>query len=355
MKTADATVAGGGVIGLCCALALAGRKLDVVLVSEPIRGEASRAAAGMLAPSVERAAADPDRFGLAARDRYPSYLDFLKERTGISVALNRRGILQLALSEKGIKGLRRSAPSSSSWLGRDDVVRIEPALAHALGAVHNPLDGCVDNVALLDALTAAVTDNRRITLRADRIVAVSGNEKGMSARCANGDSVPSGTVVIAAGAWAGTIRGARFAGAVTPARGQLISWDGSGLEHVVYGPRGYVVPRSGAVIAGSTMERTGFDASTTEAGIAKVREAAVEIIPGLVAGRAARAWAGLRPVTPDLLPIIGPDPETPGVIYACGHGRNGILMAPLTGDLIADLVTGSPLPHDLTQFRPDRF
>ena len=103
------------------------------------------------------------------------------------------------------------------------------------------------------------------------------------------------------------------------------------------------------------MERTGFDASTSAEGIAKIGSASAEIVPSLAAAKPTRAWGGLRPVTPDMLPIIGPDPERPSVVYACGHGRNGILMAPLTGDLVADLVTGSPLPHDLAQFRPDRF
>jgi glycine oxidase len=102
------------------------------------------------------------------------------------------------------------------------------------------------------------------------------------------------------------------------------------------------------------MEDVGFDARTTDAGIRKVRGIAEEICPTL-AGKTVTSWAGLRPITPDMLPLIGPDPEQPSVIYACGHSRNGVLMAPLTGDLIADLVTGTPLSHDLSQFRPDRF
>jgi len=103
------------------------------------------------------------------------------------------------------------------------------------------------------------------------------------------------------------------------------------------------------------MENVGFDSSTTTAGVKKVRTAAEEICPVLSSAKVTRAWAGLRPVTPDMLPIIGPDPDHRSLIYACGHSRNGVLMAPLTGDLIADLVTESPLSHDLSQFRPDRF
>src|SRR5438067_13303840 len=112
----DVVVAGGGVVGLCAAVALAERGVSVVIVTQSRLGEASRAAAGMLAPSVERSSAEVDEFGIASRDRFPSYLEFLAERTGISVSLNRGGILQVAFSEKGIKGLRRSASHGSSWL-----------------------------------------------------------------------------------------------------------------------------------------------------------------------------------------------------------------------------------------------
>jgi glycine/D-amino acid oxidase-like deaminating enzyme len=103
------------------------------------------------------------------------------------------------------------------------------------------------------------------------------------------------------------------------------------------------------------MESVGFDMSTTLEGVRKVRTAAEEICPRLSASENPQAWAGLRPVTPDMLPILGPDPERPSLLYACGHSRNGVLMAPLSGDIIADLVTGTPLSHDLSQFRPDRF
>jgi glycine oxidase len=142
---------------------------------------------------------------------------------------------------------------------------------------------------------------------------------------------------------------------VRPAKGQLIEFAAAPLSHVVYGPRGYIVPRGGASIGGSTTEDTGFESATSAAGIAKVRAAVTEICPALGHLEIENAWAGLRPLTPDGLPLIGPDPDSPAIIYACGHGRNGILMAPLTGDLVADLVTGSPLPYSLAQFRPERF
>jgi glycine oxidase len=103
------------------------------------------------------------------------------------------------------------------------------------------------------------------------------------------------------------------------------------------------------------MENVGFDSTTSEEGLARIRAASEEIAPALSIVPVQTSWAGLRPVTPDLLPILGKDPEWPSVIYACGHSRNGILLAPLTGDVVASMVAGEPIAHDLSQFRPDRF
>jgi len=103
------------------------------------------------------------------------------------------------------------------------------------------------------------------------------------------------------------------------------------------------------------MEMVGFDSSTTEAGLARVRSAAQEIVPALSASKVTDEWAGLRPITPDMQPILGRDEENPAIIYACGHSRNGILLAPLTGETVAALAFGDSPRHDLSQFRPGRF
>jgi glycine oxidase len=308
----------------------------------------------MLAPSVERASVPSHEFGVAARDRYPSYVDFLADRTGIRVPLNRLGILQVALSPKGIKGLRKTALFTSHWLDSKELGKLEPALSHGLGAMFNPDDGAVDNVVLLDALRRFVAGSDRIRSVQDIVRTIDATANSCTVKTMSHASYDADRVVLAAGAWAAQISGARFAGAVSPARGQLVSYSTSPLRHVAYGPHGYVVPRGDRTIGGSTMEDVGFDTSTTPEGVKKVRAAAEEICPGLGLVEM-DAWAGLRPVTPDMLPILGVDPEHPALIYACGHSRNGVLMAPLTGDIIADLVTGTPLSHDLAQFRPDRF
>jgi glycine oxidase len=309
----------------------------------------------MLAPSVERASGPAHDFGVAARDRYPSYVEFLAERTGVSVPLNRLGILQVALSAKGVKGLRKTALSTSRWLDARELGELEPALSHCLGAMFNPNDGAVDNVVLLEALRQLVSASDRIDSVQDVVTAIDAGADSCTVTTTTHAPHRVRCVVLAAGAWAGQIPGARFAREVQPARGQLVSFSRSPLRHVAYGPRGYVVPRWDRTIGGSTMENVGFDTATTPEGVKKVRDASEEICPRLAASAQTKAWAGLRPVTPDMLPIIGVDPEHPALIYACGHSRNGVLMAPLTGDIIADLVTGAPLSHDLSQFRPDRF
>ena len=352
--TADTIVVGAGVIGLCIANALAKKGQIVSLIGDHRAGEASRAAAGMLAPSVEQSKGPAHDFAIAARDFYPEFLESLADDTGIRVPLNRLGILQVALTSRGVKGLRKTAPETSTWIDRAELVKMEPTLGHALGAVFNPDDGAADNVILMNALEAVVDDSPTISRWDSPVVSVSRDAPTVT--LASGEKIDARTVVIAAGAWGSAIEGVKGIEAVSPCRGQLISYKSIGLRHVTYGPRGYLVPRaSGTVVAGSTMEEVGFDSSTTPAGLAKVKSAAEEIAPGLAISPITQEWAGLRPITPDMLPIIGKDPEADHLIYATGHSRNGILMAPLTGETVAALAVGESPAHDLSQFRPGRF
>jgi glycine oxidase len=354
--SSDVTIVGAGIIGLATATAAARKGLSVTLVGDQRAGEASAAAAGMLAPSVERATGPAHDFAVFARDRYPAYVEDLAEQTGIRVPLNRLGILQVALTSAGVKGLRRTALPEAEWIERDALARAEPTLGHALGAMLNPEDGAVDNVTLMRALAALADQLPSITRVQDTVTRVGHDGTHPRVEMATGNVLKSASVVVAGGAWSALIEGLPLAAAVTPARGQLIAYRAIGLRHVVYGPRGYLVPRVNLqTVAGSTMENVGFNSTTSEAGLARIRAASEEIAPALSIAPVQSSWAGLRPVTPDLLPILGKDPEWPSVIYACGHSRNGILLAPLTGDIVAAMLAGEPIAHDLSQFRPDRF
>ena len=161
--------------------------------------------------------------------------------------------------------------------------------------------------------------------------------------------------MIAAGAWSAQIEGARLAAVVEPMRGQLVSFPAAPSRHTLYGPRGYLVPRGESTIAGSTAERVGFTPGTTAEGTARVRSAAEEICPVLASTPPSAAWSGFRPVTPDMLPLIGPDPEAPRILYATGHSRNGILLAPLTAEIVANLIFEDVLNLRVERYRPDRF
>jgi glycine oxidase len=361
-SVAGVTVVGTGLIGLASALALADQGLEVVLVGDRHPGEASAAGAGMLAPSVEDGQVGPDparAFSVASLRRYPGYLASLAARTGINVPLNRRGILRVGVDEAGAHALRGRAGSHGQWLDAAAVRAIEPGLTSVAGAMFYPDDGAVDNVVLLHALGVAAEQSPRIHRIRNDVCAITLNATHVSCTIAGtGATVRSSHVVLAAGAWTTQIAGLPRALAVEPYRGQMFAVAATGtaaLSRVVYGPDTYVVPRGDRILIGSTMERAGFDPATNDAALASVRAKAAAYWPVVASAVTTSAWAGLRPVTPDLLPILGRDPAHPALIYACGHSRNGILMAPLTGDCVAALVTGATVPADLSAFGVERF
>ena len=363
--TSDTLIVGGGLVGLACAAALARDGASSIVLDEPRQGMASPAAAGMLAPSVDRADAPEHEFATAARDVFPGYLDWLRDATGIRVPLNANGILQVALSAAGVRGLQRAMPSTATWVDRPELRALEPALAHALGAVHHPRDGAVDNVILLEALRTFAAASGRVRFIHTAVLGMTLHADGASVRTGDRFTYAGRYVILAAGAWAASLAGQPRSIPVSPVRGQMLAYPPVRLRHVLFGPRGYIIPRevadvsaslpAGEILVGSTTETVGFDASTTSAGATRLRSVAAEIVPDLQHAVPHRHWSGLRPMTTDLLPIIGPDPAAPALIYACGHSRNGILMAPLTGECVSALVRGQRPPVDISPFFVDRF
>jgi glycine oxidase ThiO len=352
---ADAIVVGGGLVGLCCAKALAERKLRVLLIAEEREGEASSAAAGMLAPSIDRASGAAHSFALAARDRYPSYIAALRDEVGMDVPLNLRGIVALALHSDTAEETRRALPPDATWMDREQLRHCEPALAHAAGAAFYPQEGAVDNIALLGALRHAIIQQRGTFLVRRSVSSIDLGHPHPIAVTTNGEKYRAPRLVLAAGAWVGQIEGLPRRIPVEPVRGQMVSLTTVPIRHVAVGPRGYTVPRGASTVAGSTMERVGFNATTTPDGVAAVLESATEISPAFAAAEVQGRWSGLRPITPDLLPVLGPDPAYPSLLYACGHSRNGILLGPLTGDCIGALVSDGQSPHSLEPFSIARF
>jgi len=361
MRTADVVVLGGGLIGLAVAAKAAELGASVLLVGQQRFGEASPAGAGMLAPGAEsdELPNDPVRnFAVAGRDLYPSFLAALHEETGVDVPFDRRGILELVPDGEPIH-----RPRGSEWIDAHTLRELEPEVGTFAGALLHSHDGAVDNVALLGALQRRAESRPSITR-------VRANARSVDASVArprvvldNGDLIEGRTLVVATGAWAAQLEGLPRSLPVRPVRGQLIMLEGAFARHVIYGGGGYLVPRRypGApaplerLIVGATMEETGFVNETTPEGLAELTAIVRRVFPASASAPVVSHWAGLRPLTPDRLPILGPDPDQPALLYACGHGRNGILLAPITGEAIGALAVGAPSAYDVSPFTIERF
>jgi glycine oxidase len=355
-RPTDVIVIGGGLIGLSVAVMAAELKMNVRVLHRARPGTATAAGAGMLAPGVERSTGAAHDFAIAARDRYPAFLDLIASRTGRSIALNRRGILELALDDLQAERLSAARAVDTDWLDAAAVAALDNGYAGAAGAVLHRLDGAVDSFALWDALWDVVGMTSYIANDDDEVVGIAADGHGVVVSGRSGARYIAAQVVVAGGAWTPEISGLPRSLPITPMRGQMLAYDAAPVRYVAYGPGGYIVPRPGNVTwVGATAESVGFANDTTPQGRAQLSGVAKTLVPALRARDPIEQWAGLRPMTPDFLPILGHDPDEPRVLYACGHSRNGILLAALTGEVIASLLVGKTTEYDLSPFKADRF
>jgi glycine oxidase len=370
-QTADIAIVGGGVIGLSIARAVARRGVkDVVVIERGSFGcEASSAAAGMLAPQAEADTADTF-FELCCRSRdlYPGFALALREETGIDVELDQTGTLYLALTEADDRELshrydwQQAAGLAVERLNAEDALRLEPSISSKVrGALRFPRDFQVENRRLVSAL--AESDER---LGVKLLAGTSANSVVTAGNSIAGIETSRGflstrNLVLAAGAWTSLLPRPDKADSnisIEPVRGQMVCFETNPrlAKHVIYSPRGYLVPRfDGRLLAGSTSEEVGFDKRTTGDGIHSILTRAFEISDKLRALSLTDTWAGLRPRAPDGLPVLGPCAEIEGLFYASGHYRNGILLAPITGELMAEAIVTKELSPLIKGFGPDRF
>jgi glycine oxidase len=356
----DAVVIGGGIIGGSIALRLAQAGLRVTVFDRGRAGaEASSAAAGMIAPQAEKTGPPEfDDLCRASHSLYPEFAAEMEALSGQAANYRRDGTLLLALDEEQERELDRIEAGAVERLDAEAARRQVPGLAADIRrALFLPGDHSVDNKLLTRAVIEAARRQgvifeenapvRRIVVRHDRAEGIE-TDRGR---------VAATEVILAAGCWSGAL--AATAGVeipMDPCRGQMLEFElASALPVVVRAGHHYLVPRaSDAVIVGTTAEYAGFEATVTAAGLASVLQAALRLAPFLAAGRFRRAWAGLRPDTADHLPVLGRS-GIGGLTLATGHFRNGILLAPVTARLIADLVVGGAAPAALEPFRADRF
>ena len=344
------TVVGAGVVGCAVAYELASRgaRVEVIDPRGPGRG-ATGASAGILAPLVEGHSPSLLRLGMCSLALWDDFIHRIQSESGQTIEYERSGTLQVALDDAQsrelltlIRTLESSGVSHSVLDGRD-AAKLEPNLTdRAKTAVLVPAQGFVGPVPLVDALARA---------------AIARGVSIVQKHAANLDEIRSDAIVIAAGSWSAEfVRGRQPF--VKPIRGQLLSltMDRRPATRVIWGSDCYVVPwKDGTVLVGATVEDVGFDERTTTAGLRGLLNAAVDLMPALEHAQFREARAGLRPKTADELPAIGRSSTMPHVFYAAGHYRNGVLLAPLTASLIADLVLEGRERPELADVRPDRF
>lgn len=349
-------------VGSACALELARANLRVTVIDPGgSEGQGWRAAAGLLSPQVEAREEDPLLdLGVAGREYYRSHQQEL-EAAGGTVGLTLDGVLRLAATEDESEQLKdavawqRQHGLYCEWLGEDEVREQWPWLGASFGALLAPNDGSLDPVRLVNALTAVaaqlgvqrlVDRIRRLEVADGRVTGAVGDVRHQAPR-----------VVLAAGSWSGRLEGLPRPVSVEPVRGQMLAVvRPQGLtDFTAFGHGHYVLTRGDEVLIGATVEHVGFDAGVTRAGLDAIAAAAARICPALAGLPPVRTWAGLRPGTPDGLPIIGREPRVEGLWYATGHGRNGILLAGVTAAIIEQQMRGEPTIEAVHAFRPERF
>ncbi len=369
MKTYDVAIIGGGIIGVTIALELAREKLTVVVLDRQQPGrEASWAAAGMLSPAPD-SPRDVPLVPLSRRSLqlYPEFVATTEDESGKPTGYARSGALEIFCGANGeadrdaTVAEHRRLGLSVEPMALETARQWEPSIGpSAAAASWLPDEGTVEPRLLMDAVLGAA-QHRGVEIRSD--CEVTGLLRA-GRRClglvARGEDIMVGAVVMAAGCYSAQIlESSNLASCAPtrPVRGQMLGLrsDSVSLRHVVRSHRAYLVPRGdGRIVAGSTLEEVGFKKQVTPAGISRVLEGALELCPVLAEAEVLETWSGLRPGTPDDLPIIGPT-EIEGLLIATGHYRNGILLAPVTARLIRNCLTRQHTDSDSQPFSPLRF
>ena len=371
MRTYDVAIIGGGIIGASIAFELAAEKLRVGVFDRQEPGcEASWAAAGMLSPAPDSPRDLPlVPFAKESLRLYPNFVQAIEEISGKPCAFAREGAIELFYSTDAEAQCRARLRSlnelgiAAELISADAARRTESAIsASARAALWLSEEGSVEPRLLMEALLTAAR-HRGIDIRANCGVTQIVREGD---RCtgviAGGEKISAAHVILAAGCFSGQIARAESLGQLgltRPVRGQMIALrpanGAAGLRRVVRSERGYLVPRrDGRIVAGSTTEEAGFEKHVTAAGLRKIIDGAVELCPELAGAQIVETWAGLRPGTPDDLPILGPA-DLSGLWMATGHYRNGILLAPATAKLVREWIVRGRTTFEVDAFSPLRF
>ncbi|MFH8710015.1 glycine oxidase ThiO [Streptomyces zaomyceticus] len=374
-RGSDVLVIGGGIIGLVTAWRAARRGLRTAVVDPDPGGGAARVAAGMLAAVTELHYGEETLLGLnlASAARYPAFVAELEESTGHDVGYRACGTLAVALDAddrshlRELHALQTRCGLTSEWLSGRECRRLEPMLAPGVrGGLRVDGDHQVDPRRLAAALLLAC---RRAGVVFHRSLAQSltvVRDRARGAVLADGEELTADQVVLAAGSLSGRLAGVpdEVLPPVRPVKGQVLRlrvpapyapFLSRTVRAVVRGSHVYLVPReNGELVVGATSEELGWDTTVTAGGVYELLRDAHELVPGLTELPLTETRAGLRPASPDNAPLLGPT-ALPGLHLATGHYRNGVLLTPVTGDVMAEVLTTGVLPDEARPFTPRRF
>jgi len=376
-RDVDVVVVGGGVIGLASAWKIAARGMAVAVVDPAPGRAASWAAAGMLAPVSEVHHGEEPLLALAlgSARRWPAFAAELAQAVRRPVGYRTSGTLVVAADDgdrawtQELYAFQRDLGLGVEWLTGRRVRQLEPGIAPGVrAAIWVPGDHQVDNRLLVGALLDAVAA-AGVGIHRDRATALDRSAGAVTGvRLAGGTTLRARTVVLAAGCWSGQLEGVP-AGAVPPVRpvkGQILRLSPCErapvltrtVRGMVRGSSVYVVPREdGTVVVGATVEERGFDTAVTAGAVYELLRDAHRVVPGITEMVLGESMAGLRPGSPDNAPIVGPASVrgADGLVVATGHYRQGILLAPLTAEAVAAIVSGDEPPDEMAPFGPGRF
>jgi glycine oxidase len=366
MKKFDVAVAGGGVIGGAIALELsrAGMRVGVFDRQQPGQ-EASWASAGILSPAPESPAMIAMvPLGKMSLALYPEFVAQVEELSGMNTGFRSKGTLEALFSGDAkaelstIIALHHGLGLKADPLRAADARELEPALSEDVeAAVLRPDERSVDNRILTSAVLEAARRSGAEIFADNGVKAIWREGQRCAGLILQNEKVEATWTIIAAGCFSAAIDGIAAYAPLRPAKGQMVALRAEDveIERVLWGEHIYLVPRNdGRILAGATVEYAGFDKRTTAGGIEKILSAAIELAPGLANARIEETWAGLRPDTPDHLPILGPT-NMDGLLMATGHFRSGILLTPITARLIREWITEQSVSVDWDRFSPLRF
>jgi glycine oxidase len=365
-KNFEAVIAGGGLIGgaIALELALAGVRVAVFEQGAPGR-EASWAGAGILSPAPESPATIPlVPLGKASMALYPDFVARVEEISAQDVGFRAKGTLEALFSRDAPRELSTHVALHHGWglqaeaISAEDARELEPALSPELdAAVLRPDEASVDNRVLTHAVLQAARKSGADIFTQREVQGVWREKQRCAGLLLENEKVSAQWTIIAAGSFSATIAGVDTYAPVRPAKGQMISLrpERVKIERVLWSDKIYLVPRNdGRILAGATVEYVGFDKKVTAGALEKILNGAIELAPDLAHARVEETWAGLRPDSPDHLPILGPT-DIDGLLIATGHFRSGILLTPITAQLIREWVTEQRVSADWERFSPLRF